>query len=72
MKHIARVMRAAIKAFVIATMQYRVQEGMQLMGLLVEALIYLVVWTTVARSGGGRSAATRSARSRPTSSAGCL
>ena len=53
MRHIARVMQAAIKAFAIATMQYRVQEGMQLMGLLVEALIYLVVWTTVARSGGG-------------------
>ncbi len=36
-----------------ASFQYRVQEGMALLGLLVESLIYLVVWTTIARAQGG-------------------
>ena len=53
MRHIARVLLAAYKAFLIATFQYRVQEGMQMIGLLVESLIYLVVWTTVAEARGG-------------------
>lgn len=53
MRHFFQVLWAGFKAYLIGTMQYRVQEGMQLIGLLVESLIYLIVWTTVAREQGG-------------------
>lgn len=53
MRHFFRVLWAGFKAYIIGAFQYRVQEGMQLIGLLVESLIYLIVWTTVAREQGG-------------------
>jgi ABC-2 type transport system permease protein len=53
MRHFFVVLWAGIKAYIIGAFQYRVQEGMQLIGLLVESLIYLIVWTTVAREQGG-------------------
>lgn len=53
MRHFFVVLWAGFKAYLIGAMQYRVQEGMQLFGLLVESLIYLIVWTTVAREQGG-------------------
>jgi ABC-2 type transport system permease protein len=46
-------MRAEYLVSLMATFQYRVQTGMELLGLLMESLIYLVVWTTVARAQGG-------------------
>jgi len=52
-RHTARVLLAAFKAHLIATFQYRVQEGMSMIGLLIESLIYLVVWTTVSEARGG-------------------
>ncbi len=36
-----------------AQYQYRFQNGLALMGLMFEAIIYLVVWTTVSESQGG-------------------
>ncbi len=53
MRHFFTVLIAGFKAYIIGAFQYRVQEGMQLIGLLVESLIYLVVWTTVAKEQGG-------------------
>lgn len=53
MRHFFQVLAAGIKAYIIGAFQYRVQEGMALIGLLVESLIYLIVWTTVAREQGG-------------------
>ncbi len=53
MRHFFTVLLAGFKAHIIGAFQYRVQEGMQLIGLLVESLIYLVVWTTVAKEQGG-------------------
>lgn len=53
MRHFFQVLWAGLRAYVIGAFQYRVQEGMQLIGLLVESLIYLIVWTTVAREQGG-------------------
>ena len=53
MSHSARVLLAGYKAYIIGAFQYRVQQGMELIGLLVESLIYLVVWTTVAEARGG-------------------
>jgi ABC-2 type transport system permease protein len=52
-RHFFQVLIAGFKAYLIGTMQYRVQEGLAIIGLLVESLIYLVVWTTVAREQGG-------------------
>lgn len=36
-----------------ADWQYRFQQSLGMMGLMFEAVIYLVVWTTVAESQGG-------------------
>jgi len=53
MRHFFAVLFAGFKASIIGAFQYRVQEGMALIGLLAESLIYLIVWTTVARERGG-------------------
>ena len=53
MKRTLRILLAESRISMLASFQYRVQEGMALLGLLVESLIYLVVWTTVARAQGG-------------------
>jgi len=53
MRRLLRVILAQAKITILSSFQYRVQEGMQLLGLLVEAVIYLVVWTTIARARGG-------------------
>jgi ABC-2 type transport system permease protein len=46
-------MFAQFKIAVLGGIQYRLHAGLQLVGLLVESVIYLVVWTTIARSSGG-------------------
>ncbi len=53
MRRTLRILLAESRISMMASFQYRVQEGMALLGLLVESLIYLVVWTTVARAQGG-------------------
>ena len=53
MKRTLKILLAETKISMMASFQYRVQEGMALLGLLVESLVYLVVWTTIARAKGG-------------------
>lgn len=48
------IYRAHFKAYVAVQLQYRVALVIWLIGMVLEPLIYLVVWTTVARSGGGQ------------------
>ena len=51
--------------------QYRVANYFYMIGMIAEPVIYLVVWSTVARSSrAARSAASRPARSPPTTSSG--
>ena len=45
--------RAHLKAYVAVQLQYRVSLVIWLIGMVLEPLIYLVVWTTVARASGG-------------------
>jgi len=44
---------AEYKVRLMADWQYRFQQSLGMMGLMFEAVIYLVVWTTVAESQGG-------------------
>jgi ABC-2 type transport system permease protein len=53
MKRLMNSVLAQTKITIISSFQYRVQEGLQLLGLLVESVIYLVVWTTIAQARGG-------------------
>jgi ABC-2 type transport system permease protein len=48
------VYRAQFKATIALQLQYRVMLTIWLVWTVVEPVIYLVVWSTVARSGGGR------------------
>lgn len=56
MRRTLRILLAEYRIAVLATFQYRVQMGMELLGLLFEGVIYLVVWTTIARARGGEVA----------------
>ena len=53
MRRTLRILLAEYKISVLATFQYRVQMGLELLGLLFEGVVYLVVWTTIARARGG-------------------
>ncbi len=53
MRHLANILLAEYKLRLMADWQYRFQQSLGLMGLMFEAVIYLVVWTTVAESQGG-------------------
>jgi len=53
MRTTLKVMLAQFKISVIGGLQYRLHAGLQLVGLLVESVIYLVVWTTIAVAQGG-------------------
>jgi len=53
MRQLVNALIAQTKITILASFQYRVQEGIQLLGLLTESVIYLVVWTTIARASGG-------------------
>ena len=51
--HLADVYRAKFRAEIALQFAYRGALAIWLLGLLVEPIVYLVVWTTVARSQGG-------------------
>lgn len=51
--HMLDVYRASLKTSLAVQMQYRVMVLIWLIGLVLEPMIYLVVWTTVARSQPG-------------------
>src|SRR3972149_3736656 len=53
MRRTLRILLAEYKIAVLATFQYRGQMGLELLGLLFEGVVYLVVWTTIARARGG-------------------
>src|SRR3972149_2724824 len=53
MRRALRILLAEYKISVLAPFQYRVQMGLELLGLLFEGVVYLVVWTTIARARGG-------------------
>jgi ABC-2 type transport system permease protein len=53
MKRLLSILKAQLKVSLAETFQYRVQAGLELLGLLVESVIYLIVWTTVADARGG-------------------
>jgi len=53
MRRTLRILLAEYKISVLATFQYRVQMGLELLGLLFEGVVYLVVWTTIACARGG-------------------
>jgi ABC-2 type transport system permease protein len=53
MKHTLKVVFAQFKIAMLGGIQYRLHAGLQLIGLLVESVVYLVVWTTIARARGG-------------------
>ena len=53
MSQLANALWVNYKVRLMATYQYRFQEALGLLSLMFEAVIYLVVWTTVANSQGG-------------------
>ncbi len=53
MRQLASILVAEYKVRLMADYQYRFQQALGLMALMFEAVIYLVVWTTVADSQGG-------------------
>jgi ABC-2 type transport system permease protein len=56
MRRTLRILLAEYRIAVLATFQYRVQASMSLLGLLFEGVIYLAVWTAIARARGGEVA----------------
>ncbi|MFQ5943082.1 MAG: ABC transporter permease [Anaerolineales bacterium] len=54
MRRLNSILWANYKVRLMATYQYRFQEALGLLSLMFEAVIYLVVWTTVAVSQGGQ------------------
>lgn len=51
--HLGQIYQAQFKTMTAAQLQYRVAMVIWLIGLVIEPVVYLVVWSTVARSGGG-------------------
>ena len=45
--------RAAIQVSILEQLQYRIANYLYLVGMVAEAVVYLVVWSTVARAQGG-------------------
>jgi ABC-2 type transport system permease protein len=54
MKRVWNVYRAQFRTWAAVQLQYRVALVIWLIGMVLEPVVYLVVWTTVARSGGGQ------------------
>ena len=54
MSALLNVYRAQFKTSIGIMLQYRVAMAIWLIGMVVQPVIYLVVWSTVARSSGGR------------------
>lgn len=50
---LARIYKQQLKTAIAIELQYRVAMAIWLIGIILEPVIYLVVWRTVARAGGG-------------------
>ena len=53
MRHLLQIYRTQLQTYVAVQLQYRVSLVIWLIGTVLEPVMYLVVWSTVARSGGG-------------------
>ncbi len=53
MRHLFEIYRQQFKVMTALNLQYRVAMVIWLLGLVLEPVIYLVVWTNVAQAGGG-------------------